>query len=712
MNAKETGEGGALPGTTPRNSKDRRPSDYTDCIQIEEGEQDIIAHDIDSSTPDDKESQASNDGCDDIDLCPTDCPGCIHCNYGMDRREPRSPIPSIVQDRKRVLFQEFKLEGQELTLFCSDTDRPGDGTQLIVNEYPSITGDAAEKYATATISIRELCAWKGWRLPSELPDHDTLLKLYRENLRKEPPLTCFIGWDEKGNEIPDEEALNPSQQEVNTWWSDHHGIDATGEAAHRVDVVNMGGRQWFCNGKVYDVVDTAVFIFGLSSRKEALRKLLMDFDGIGGIPICRRGPDVSDDEALEHFGEIEQVLPWVECLDVHSLDNEYVFNFDRTELPKESTPPDLEESGCSSRAREPAPILDAGDWLEPDAVEEKPVPILHGLADAGSKLAILGASKVKKTWFLLKMALQLATGRGPFFQWKIDRPHVVLLLQAEVTRAHYQFRLRKVTQGMEILPEELKGQLFIQNVRTRVPDFSPLFDRESKRTLENPSVQRLIQDIILHKADVVAIDPVYKFLPGDENRSEDVKHFLGIIDRISEETGALVVYVHHCAKGQAGDRQKVDRFSGSGVFARDYDAAINLTAHRDNDNAIVLESMSRNYPESPPQTVLWKDYDFIPCDLAPIVRTSGDKKKKAVEITDDDCIAASDCSITEFRNRLRNLGLSVRDEKAKVEMLLADGVLVKKAQPGTRVKWMATPEVMKKRIREWSNPKLGIQGHG
>ncbi|NEW06366.1 hypothetical protein GK047_10115 [Paenibacillus sp. SYP-B3998] len=47
-------------------------------------------------------------------------------------------------------------------------------------------------------------------------------------------------------------------------------------------------------------------------------------------------------------------------------------------------------------------------------------------------------------------------------------------------------------------------------------------------------------------------------------------------DKIATELGASVIYCHHHSKGSQGGKKSMDRASGSGVFARDPDALIDL----------------------------------------------------------------------------------------------------------------------------------------
>ena len=65
------------------------------------------------------------------------------------------------------------------------------------------------------------------------------------------------------------------------------------------------------------------------------------------------------------------------------------------------------------------------------------------------------------------------------------------------------------------------------------------------------------------------------------------------------------MYAHHDKKGLTGDRDHIDRGAGSGVLARDYDAAIYMARHAADDKAIVLSFRCRNYQDIEPFAVRW-----------------------------------------------------------------------------------------------------------
>ena len=52
--------------------------------------------------------------------------------------------------------------------------------------------------------------------------------------------------------------------------------------------------------------------------------------------------------------------------------------------------------------------------------------------------------------------------------------------------------------------------------------------------------------------------------------------FCNQFDKVCTELGCAVIYCHHHSKGAQGGKRSMDRASGSGVFARDPDALIDL----------------------------------------------------------------------------------------------------------------------------------------
>ena len=74
----------------------------------------------------------------------------------------------------------------------------------------------------------------------------------------------------------------------------------------------------------------------------------------------------------------------------------------------------------------------------------------------------------------------------------------------------------------------------------------------------------------------IIIDPIYKVLTGDENAADQMAKFCNQFDLVCTELGCSVIYCHHHSKGGQGGKRSMDRASGSGVFARDPDALLDM----------------------------------------------------------------------------------------------------------------------------------------
>ena len=328
-------------------------------------------------------------------------------------------------------------------------------------------------------------------------------------------------------------------------------------------------------------------------------------------------------------------------------------------------------------------IVNAAQWCE--SAPESGDPLLQDTCDLGDKIALIGPSKTRKTYFTLQLALSVATGRD-FLSWKIPKPRKVLFLQFEIKAAHFHNRVYRVANAMGINADMLRGNLRVLNLRGAdfcVSRIAPIAKRE--------------------RAEFIIIDPLYKLINGDENSAHDMKPILATFDRVMRETGAALLYVHHDAKGSAGDRNIRDRGAGSGVIARDYDACFTLTAHRDDENAVVVSALLRNYAPQPETVAEFWNSRFTPSDLPAVAETSRNaRKKQEVSVSDESIIAQADCSMMEFRLRLREkCGLTDTNIRKVIEEFTNNGKLERYRKPGSRETWIATPARMEQLKLDW-----------
>ena len=107
---------------------------------------------------------------------------------------------------------------------------------------------------------------------------------------------------------------------------------------------------------------------------------------------------------------------------------------------------------------------------------------------------------------------------------------------------------------------------------------------EGKKWLEWNCTQGRVMYVI-----AIIIDPIYKVITGDENSADQMAHFCNQFDKVCTELGCAVIYCHHHSKGAQGGKRSMDRASGSGVFARDPDALIDLVELELNDDILKQE---------------------------------------------------------------------------------------------------------------------------
>lgn len=262
-------------------------------------------------------------------------------------------------------------------------------------------------------------------------------------------------------------------------------------------------------------------------------------------------------------------------------------------------------------------IINAADWLESEP--DEPDQILEDIFDVKDKLAIIGSSKMRKSFFLLQLLISIATGRR-FLNLEIPKPRRVYHFQYEIQANHYHRRLKRMCKAMGITSSDLGDRFRILNAR-------------GLKLTGIEGLNRITSIIESFHPEVISFDPFYKISNGAENAIEEGKLILNEFDSLIEKTGAAIVYVHHDAKGFSGDRDIRDRGAGSNIIGRDYDACITLTPHVSETDAAVIETIIRNYPPQENFTALWGEDEWregycfrIRNDILPTKKTSTNAK--------------------------------------------------------------------------------------
>ena len=187
--------------------------------------------------------------------------------------------------------------------------------------------------------------------------------------------------------------------------------------------------------------------------------------------------------------------------------------------------------------------------------------LIPGILRVGHKLLLAGPSKAGKSFFLMNLAVSIAEG----VEWiGLDcRKGRVCYVNMELDEASCLHRFRDIYQKRGIAPEHAQD-LTVWNLRghaTGMDRLAPILIHRFKE----------------RKYDAIIIDPIYKVITGDENNATDMGKFCSYFDRVATELGVSMIYCHHHSKGATGKyANAADRSSGSGVFARDPDAIIDM----------------------------------------------------------------------------------------------------------------------------------------
>lgn len=186
--------------------------------------------------------------------------------------------------------------------------------------------------------------------------------------------------------------------------------------------------------------------------------------------------------------------------------------------------------------------------------------LIDGVLRKGHKMLIAGPSKAGKSFLQIEMCIAIAEGQK-WLTWQCARGRV-MYVNLELDRASCLHRFKDVYQSLGWRPENLQN-IDIWNLRGKSVPMDKLAPKLIRRAAKKDYV-------------AIVIDPIYKVITGDENSADQMANFCNQFDKVCTELGCAVIYCHHHSKGSQGSKKSMDRASGSGVFARDPDALLDL----------------------------------------------------------------------------------------------------------------------------------------
>ena len=241
------------------------------------------------------------------------------------------------------------------------------------------------------------------------------------------------------------------------------------------------------------------------------------------------------------------------------------------------------------------------DMASPPVLDEV---LIDGIMRRGDKMCVAGPSKAYKSFALIQLAIAVACG-GKWLGWRCKRGRV-LYINCELRGESFRKRVWEVADKMDGAERAAIGEnMDVWNMRGRT---QPL----------ETSKDHIIDQAERRGYDLVILDPVYKLFTGDENSAEEVSSFMLAMDELAMRLRASIAYCHHHSKGAKGGVSAQDRFSGSGVFARDCDELIDISPLDLKEHSVTewgfdpratawrVETVIRDFEPKPPLDVVFE----------------------------------------------------------------------------------------------------------
>lgn len=206
----------------------------------------------------------------------------------------------------------------------------------------------------------------------------------------------------------------------------------------------------------------------------------------------------------------------------------------------------------------PDPENLSSEWDNPPELSP---PLIDGVLRQGHKMLVAGPSKAGKSYALIELCVAIAEGKK-WLGFNCAQGKI-MYVNLELDRASCIHRFKDVYNSLGYNPDNISN-IDIWNLRGKSVPMDKLAPKLIRRAQKKDYI-------------AVVIDPIYKIITGDENSADQMAHFCNQFDKVCSEVGCAVIYCHHHSKGGQSGKKSMDRASGSGVFARDPDALIDIT---------------------------------------------------------------------------------------------------------------------------------------
>ena len=239
----------------------------------------------------------------------------------------------------------------------------------------------------------------------------------------------------------------------------------------------------------------------------------------------------------------EDLNAWNEEQTYHDAEPRDSVNRDEPEIKAQwsGTERQHEAQPAANTARKTGAIS-LGELMESEDSSDATICAPLGISFGDRPMLIVGAFGTAKTWIMIKLALEFATGRPLFGNsaWPIPRPLRVFIFDYELSIKAYKKRIRQLCETMGI---------DYQTIRERI-----YYYQRPKFYLTDPNAyDRFLEET--KDFDIILGDALRGAAPDvDENKSEFRKN-LDILHDVATTGNRFVCWLHHAGKdGNRGFR--------------------------------------------------------------------------------------------------------------------------------------------------------------
>ena len=225
----------------------------------------------------------------------------------------------------------------------------------------------------------------------------------------------------------------------------------------------------------------------------------------------------------------------------------------------------------------------------PDFGRHYPPQLIEGLLYQGEKLTLIGPSKSFKTWTLMDIFLCVSNGI-PFLDRFPTHQVNTAFLDFESLEASIRHRFEAIAKAHGLDPVRAFDFVKAASFKGRLSNgFANFCD---------PKVQRVLVKILIDAGiGLYGVDPTYHVYHGaDENSNSAMADLFASFDLICRESRSAFASTHHFAKGNAFQKDPLDRGAGAGAISGRAPGAVMIFTPHKEPHCFTVDLIVRDFP--------------------------------------------------------------------------------------------------------------------